>query len=296
MTFTGRRHHRDVGARARHGRRRVQVNVTGTGNTDHDDDRQRRSSSGGTIGASGITFESVSSNGATRRHLRGRTRATLGGLTVTGDGTAAPNGSGGTLAELHGRTAIVRRTRRTSPSRSSTSTPRAATASTSQSVTDFLLPGRVHRRRGRLRRRVRHLIFEEPTATCWSRTSCSTTSTRTAIQLDQRRRNDDARPTCSPFRRRATSSDHTPAGFGEHGMDVQVSRVGGRGRRDRRLHVRHQRGRAAGRARASPRAGGPRRDRARLHVRRRRRLRQREHPAQWRRAPARPPSTSSTTT
>ena len=50
-----------------------------------------------TIGASGVTFASVTTAGAPNG-IRLDTTGALGGLTVTGDGTGAQNGSGGSIA------------------------------------------------------------------------------------------------------------------------------------------------------------------------------------------------------
>lgn len=54
-----------------------------------------------TIGAADLTFRSISSNGAASGIILNNTGA-LGGLTVTGDGTAANNGSGGTIQNSTG--------------------------------------------------------------------------------------------------------------------------------------------------------------------------------------------------
>src|SRR5207302_6224218 len=49
-----------------------------------------------TIGASGLTFHDISSNGASNG-IRLNSTGSSGGLTVTGDGGATANGSGGTI-------------------------------------------------------------------------------------------------------------------------------------------------------------------------------------------------------
>ena len=54
-----------------------------------------------TIGATGLTFESISADGGTNGILLNNTGA-LGGLTVTGDGSNARNGSGGTIQNTTG--------------------------------------------------------------------------------------------------------------------------------------------------------------------------------------------------
>jgi len=54
-----------------------------------------------TIGAAGVTFRSVTTSGAPNG-IRLDTTGTSGGLTITGDGTGAKNGSGGTIASSTG--------------------------------------------------------------------------------------------------------------------------------------------------------------------------------------------------
>lgn len=59
-----------------------------------------------TIGASGVTLQSVSANGAANGIVLNNTGST-GGFTVTGDGAAANNGSGGTIQNSTGEGIVI---------------------------------------------------------------------------------------------------------------------------------------------------------------------------------------------
>jgi hypothetical protein len=75
-----------------------------------------------TIGATGLTFRSIAANGAANGIILDNT-GTAGGLTVRGDGTAANNGSGGTIQNTTGagitlnstRNVVLRQVNVTSP-------------------------------------------------------------------------------------------------------------------------------------------------------------------------------------
>lgn len=71
------------------------VTVTGSGNTLTSTTGTALNIANTTIGAAGMTFQSISSNGAL---IPISLSSTSGNLTVTGDGTGHANGSGGTLA------------------------------------------------------------------------------------------------------------------------------------------------------------------------------------------------------
>jgi hypothetical protein len=66
-----------------------------------------------TIGASGLTFRSISTNGAANGIVLDTT-GVLGGLTVTGDGTTSNNGSGGTIQNTTGAGITLNGTRNAS--------------------------------------------------------------------------------------------------------------------------------------------------------------------------------------
>ncbi|GAB4153164.1 MAG: hypothetical protein Fur005_04030 [Roseiflexaceae bacterium] len=72
------------------------VNVTGLSNTLTTTTGTALNVANTTIGASGLTFRSISSNGATNGIIL-NTTGSSGSLTVTGDGGASANGSGGTI-------------------------------------------------------------------------------------------------------------------------------------------------------------------------------------------------------
>ena len=72
------------------------VNVTGTGNTISSGTGKALNVASTTIGASGLTFRSLSANGAVNGVTLSSTGS--GGLTVTGDGGVSNNGSGGTIS------------------------------------------------------------------------------------------------------------------------------------------------------------------------------------------------------
>jgi large repetitive protein len=72
------------------------VNVTGTGNSIATTTGTALNIANTTIGASEVTFHDISSNGAPSGIILNTTGAT-GGLNVTGDNTAARDGSGGTI-------------------------------------------------------------------------------------------------------------------------------------------------------------------------------------------------------
>ncbi|HEX8466952.1 MAG TPA: Ig-like domain-containing protein, partial [Allosphingosinicella sp.] len=77
------------------------VTVTGAGNSIASTSGTALNVSNTDIGLAGLTFESISSNGATSGIIlnsTGTTAGVHGGLTVTGDGGSALNGSGGTIA------------------------------------------------------------------------------------------------------------------------------------------------------------------------------------------------------
>ncbi|MEA2876326.1 MAG: hypothetical protein QOF14_1522 [Hyphomicrobiales bacterium] len=86
------------------------VTVTGTGNKINSDGAITHSGTAlnvtsTTIGASGLTFQSIAAGNAGGGPTNGivlNTTGTSGGLTVTGDGTAANNGSGGTIQKATG--------------------------------------------------------------------------------------------------------------------------------------------------------------------------------------------------
>ncbi len=78
------------------------VIVTGTGNTVTATTGAAVSITGTTIGASGVTFESLSSSGGTTPGLTLTNTGTTGPFSVTGDGAAAANGTGGTIANTTG--------------------------------------------------------------------------------------------------------------------------------------------------------------------------------------------------
>jgi hypothetical protein len=79
------------------------VNVTGTGNTINSGTGTALTVTNTTIGASGMTFQSISANGAPNGILLNNTGAT-GGLTVTGSGNTTVGGdnSGGTIQNTTG--------------------------------------------------------------------------------------------------------------------------------------------------------------------------------------------------
>ncbi len=72
------------------------INVTGGGNVISTTTGTAVNITNTTIGGSGVTFQSVSSNGASSGIILNNTGS--GGFTITGDGTNAQNGSGGTIA------------------------------------------------------------------------------------------------------------------------------------------------------------------------------------------------------
>ncbi len=72
------------------------VTVTGTMNTIDTTMGEALTVSNTTIGAAGLTFRDISADGAPYGILLSNT-GTVGGLTVTGDGTGVANGSGGTI-------------------------------------------------------------------------------------------------------------------------------------------------------------------------------------------------------
>ncbi len=83
------------------------VNVTGSGNTITSTTGTALNVANTTIGASGLTFQSISAgnNTAAADPVNGivlNTTGSTGGLTVTGDGGAANNGSGGTIQNTTG--------------------------------------------------------------------------------------------------------------------------------------------------------------------------------------------------
>jgi hypothetical protein len=81
------------------------VNVTGANNTLTTTTAAALNVTNTTIGASGLTFRSISSSGGTSNGIILDTTGTSGGLTVTGDGTnTSPGGnsSGGTIANKSG--------------------------------------------------------------------------------------------------------------------------------------------------------------------------------------------------
>ena len=81
------------------------VNVTGANNTLTTTTAAALNVTNTTIGASGLTFRSISSNGGTSNGIILDTTGTSGGLTVTGDGSnTSPGGnsSGGTIANKSG--------------------------------------------------------------------------------------------------------------------------------------------------------------------------------------------------
>ena len=77
------------------------LTVTGSGNSIASTTGTALGVSNTQIGAAGLTFESISSNGAVSGIVlngTGTTAGVNGGLTVTGDGGSVANGSGGTIA------------------------------------------------------------------------------------------------------------------------------------------------------------------------------------------------------
>ncbi|GAB3546324.1 beta strand repeat-containing protein [Spirosoma fluminis] len=77
------------------------VNVTGAGNTITSGNGTALNVANTTIGASGLTFRSISANGGANGIVLNNT-GTSGGLTVTGDGGNSSNGSGGTIQNTAG--------------------------------------------------------------------------------------------------------------------------------------------------------------------------------------------------
>jgi hypothetical protein len=77
------------------------VTVQGTGNKITSTSGTALNIVNTTIGGSGLTFQSISSNGAANGIVLNNT-GTSGGLTVTGDGGASNNGSGGTIQNSTG--------------------------------------------------------------------------------------------------------------------------------------------------------------------------------------------------
>ncbi|BCG69817.1 hypothetical protein MesoLj113a_09750 [Mesorhizobium sp. 113-1-2] len=77
------------------------VTVQGTGNTIASTTGTALNVANTTIGATGLIFRSISSNGAANGIVLNNT-GTSGGLTVTGDGGGANNGSGGTIQNSTG--------------------------------------------------------------------------------------------------------------------------------------------------------------------------------------------------
>ena len=84
------------------------INVTGTGNILTSTTGTALNVASTTIGASGLTFQSISSNAATNGILLNNTGTTNGGLTVSGTGTA---GSGGTIQNSTGTGILLTSTR-----------------------------------------------------------------------------------------------------------------------------------------------------------------------------------------
>lgn len=93
------------------------VTVTGDGNSITSTTGTALSVSNTQIGLAGLTFESISSNGAANGivlNATGTTAGVNGGLTVTGDAGSAANGSGGTIAGSTGAGILLTDTRDTS--------------------------------------------------------------------------------------------------------------------------------------------------------------------------------------
>ena len=84
------------------------INVTGTGNTITSTTGTALNVANTTIGASGLTFQSISSNAAVNGIVLNNTGTTNGGLTVSGAGTA---GSGGTIQNSTGTGILLTSTR-----------------------------------------------------------------------------------------------------------------------------------------------------------------------------------------
>ncbi|MDG4596875.1 MAG: tandem-95 repeat protein [Candidatus Contendobacter sp.] len=80
------------------------VNVTGSGNTITSGSGTALNVANTTIGASGLTFQSIASNGGSNTGIILDTTGSSGGLTVTGTGSA---GSGGTVANKAGANGSV---------------------------------------------------------------------------------------------------------------------------------------------------------------------------------------------
>ena len=78
------------------------INVTGTGSTITTTTATAVNIANTTIGASGVTFQSVSSNGGANPGIILNNTGTSGGLTITGDAGVTVNGSGGTIQSKTG--------------------------------------------------------------------------------------------------------------------------------------------------------------------------------------------------
>ncbi len=171
-----------------------------------------------TIGAAGITFEQISCDGALNGIFLSDT-GTLGGLTVTGDGSGAANGSGGTLLNCTG--SAVRLTN---------------TQDVSLTQLDIDTSGE----HGIFAEGVTGLLYEDASVTAagdsddeygiWLRNVYGSVLiedvafddiNEDAIQLESGLSDDASVDTFTL--RRLSFLDHTAAGFGEHGVDVQAA-------------------------------------------------------------------------
>lgn len=82
------------------------INVSGAGNTITSTTGTALNVDNSTIGGLGLTFQSISANGATNGIVL-NTTGVLGGLTVSGDGGGSNNGSGGTIQNTTGAGVVL---------------------------------------------------------------------------------------------------------------------------------------------------------------------------------------------